>query len=61
MNNETLAKDILDDTWLLVSGTWHGRDHTANPANSAILYGNLILLCQKLREASFLVPWNKLI
>lgn len=61
MNDETLVENILDDSWLLMFGTWHGRDRTADSANGPILYGNFILLCKKLREASFLVPWNKLI
>ena len=61
MNDETLAKDFLDDTGILMSGTWHGRNHTADPANSPILYGNPILLCKKFREASFMVYWNKFI
>ena len=61
MNNETIAKDILDDTGILVSGTWNSRNYPPNPADSPVLYGNSVLLCKEFREASFLVSWNKFI
>ena len=41
MNDETLDKNILDAAGLFMSGTWHGRDRTADPANRSILYGTL--------------------
>lgn len=44
-----------------MSGTWYGRYHTADFADSSVLYGNTILFCKKFRKTPFMVSWNKFI
>ena len=45
---------------IFVSGTWYGRYHTADFADSSVLYGNSILFCKKFRKTPFMVSWNKI-
>ena len=57
--NEKSVKNILDPAGVSLPGTWYGRNRIANPANSSVLYGNIILFCKKFREASQLVYRNR--
>jgi hypothetical protein len=57
--NENTNENSLDDTWLSMPWTWNSRGGAADSADRAVLYGNLILLCQKLTEAARLVSGNQ--
>jgi hypothetical protein len=41
-----------------MSWTWNGWGGVADFADSAVLYGDIVLLCEKLKEAARLVSWN---
>ncbi len=53
------AAAFVDRTRILMPGTWNGWRGTADPADCAVLYGNRILFCKKLKKASRLVRRNE--
>ena len=56
---EKSAADLLDCDGIYLSGTGHFRSRSADSAYSAFLYGNCVLLCEKLEKASRLVYRNR--
>lgn len=52
---------FLDYTRFSVPGIWHHRHCASDPADSSILYGDPVLLCEKFGTAAQLVYWNSVI
>ena len=52
---------ILDRTRLSVPGIWYHRHCASDSADSSILYGNPVLLCEKFGTAAKLVYWDPII
>ena len=45
----------------LCLGIWHHRHCASDSADSSILYGNPVLLCEKFGTAAHLVYWDPII
>jgi hypothetical protein len=50
--NENTNENRLDHTWIYLPRTWNGWSRAADSADSAVLYGNIILLCKELTKAA---------
>ena len=60
-NDEKSTENFLDHTRFSVPGIWYHRHCASDSADSSILYGDPVLLCEKFGTAAQLVYWNSII